>query len=247
MMLACQMLRSLSTQELIHFLPILVYTQLTQALFYLISQFIIEMTRRTFFSLFTGANIVHLSMSASLLSLQDAFNLDGYPETPVIQGTCNAATFQKRIASCLDASMMFHDLETFRNCLYYQAVVERYVFGGSEIPNSLCIHNQSQAIQTFKTIRTTISSCLSLYCREDKQCTSDLQRNSAFGYALSPPSLKFPTIEAFDICSYVAPFAFLNADIGGVGVCNNPSNSDTRRLIYHASVRFTSPTGFSLA
>ena len=124
---------------------------------------------------------------------------------------------------------MFGDLETFHNCLIYPAVAQLYgngSLGDSQLADSLGIHNQTQAMQTANNITTTINSCLSKYCGEDERCTSDLQRLGAFGYASSNVSsstyLTDPDIFRFDICNYVAPFAFLNADIGGVGVSTNP-------------------------
>lgn len=123
--------------------------------------------------------------------------------------------------------MMFGDLEIFVNCLIYPAVAGLYgngSLGDSHLTDLLGIHNQSQALQTANNISTTIYSCLSSYCGENKQCTSDLQQHSAFylgnntGYVLDHV---YSTIFTFEICKYVAPFSFLNADIGGIGVGTN--------------------------
>ena len=195
------------------------------------------MAAYTIFDASTGAGINNVSLLAPALSLQDAFalnNIDYIQGIGIFPGACSDARFQNCTASCLNASMMFGDLEIFHNCLLYPAVAELYVngsLGDSDLTDSLGIDNQSQPMQTANNITTTISSCLSSYCREDQQCTSDLQRLGAFyygnitGYAReNVDSLNYitnPTIFEFKICNYVAPFSFLNADIGGVGVGTN--------------------------
>ena len=175
-----------------------------------------------------GAIFRNASVSAPVLSLQDAFSLDieGNPVIGVFPGACSVASVQNCTASCLDASMMFGNLETFHNCLVYPAVAELYVNGTSFDPHltdSLGIHNQSQAMQAANNISTTIYNCLSSYCREDKQCTSDLQQHSSLSYMTYIDYEEQPnaTIYEFEICDYVAPFSFLNADIGGIGVSTN--------------------------
>ena len=207
------------------------------------------MAAYTMFNL-SGAKIHDFTVSAPALSLQDAFSLpdafslqDGIgdyefgrdPEIGVFTGACSVGRSQNCTASCLDASMMFGDLKTFHNCLIYPAVAELYVNGSLDDPqlaDSLGIHSQSQALPTANNISTSIFECLSSYCGEDKQCTSDLQRLSSFYYGNktayplqdddSPINLAIPTILYFEICDFVAPFSFLNADIGGIGVGTNP-------------------------
>ena len=184
----------------------------------------------TVFDLATGSSLYNASASAPALSLQDAFLLNSV----VFLGACSVASSQTCTDACLDASMMFCDLEIFHNCLTYPAVAGLHgngSLGDPHLADSLGIHNQSQALQTANNISTTIYNCLSSSCGENKQCTSDLQRHSAFyygnntGYVLDHvlyPTESGPTIIEFDICKYVAPFSFLNADIGGVGVGTNP-------------------------
>ena len=196
------------------------------------------MAAYTIFNPFTGAGVYNSSLSAPALSLQDAFGLyesEWDPELGVFAGACSVAKVQNCTDSCSDASMMFGNLEIFHNCLVYPAVAELYVngsLGDPHLADLLGIDNRIQAMQTANNITTTISSCLSSYCREDQQCTSDLQRLGAFyygnitGYArgniYSLDYITNPTIFEFKICNYVAPFSFLNADIGGVGVGTNP-------------------------
>ena len=198
------------------------------------------MAAYTMFDL-SGAALYNVSSSALTLSLQDAFGL--YPNYSqyigVFPEACNVAGPQNCTASCLNASMMFGDLEIFHNCLVYPAVADLYVngsLGDPHLADSLGILNQSQPMQTANNITTTIYTCLSSYCREDKQCTSDLQRFNAFYYRNKTEYdtdyasediywrsyLTVPTIFEFDICKYAAPDSFLNADIGGVGVGTNP-------------------------
>ena len=198
------------------------------------------------YSLFnlSGARLYDVNVSAPALSLQDAFSLeDGFgfyslewePTIGVFPGACSVAKFQNCTDSCLDASLMFGNLEIFHNCLVYPAVADLYSNGSLHDPqlaDSLGLHDRSEAMPTANNISTTIYSCLSSYCREDKQCTSDLQRLSSFyygnktGYARQnddSPINPVPTIFEFEICNYVSPFSFLNADIGGVGVSTNPA------------------------
>ena len=179
------------------------------------------MVAYTMFDLYTGAKLPDYSVSAPVLSLQDAFALYDFPEVAVFPGACSVANYENCTASCLDASTMFGGLEIFHNCLIYPVVAGLYGNGSLNDPSladSLGIHNQSQAMQTANNISTTIYSCLSTYCREDKHCTSDLG-HSEFEHTID---LLYPAILEFDICNYVAPFSFLNADIGGVGVSTNP-------------------------
>ena len=251
MKLACQMLVLLFIQEPIRSLRTLIRNQDT-ALFHRVSPSISRMVTYTMFNL-SGAKIYDFTVSARALSLQDAFSLpDAYslqdgigdyefgrgPEIGVFPGACSVASSQNCTASCLDASMMFGDLKIFHNCLIYPAVAELYVngsLGDAHLADSLGIDNQSQPMSTATNISTTIFTCLSNYCREDKQCTSDLQQLSSFyykngnktGYVGQNDNIRIyltvPTIFEFNICNYVAPFSFLNADVGGVGVSTNPA------------------------
>ena len=194
------------------------------------------MAALTIFNL-SGARLYDVNLSAPALSLQDAFDLSEIisQEIGVFPGACNVAGSQNCTASCSNASMMFGELEIFHNCLVYPAVAQLYVNGSLSDPHladSLGIQNQSQPMQTANNITTTIYTCLSSYCREDEQCTSDLQRFNAFYYRNNTEYasentywrsyLTYPAIFEFDICKYAAPFSFLNADIGGVGVGTNP-------------------------
>ena len=174
----------------------------------------------------SGAIIQNASVSAPVLSLQDAFGLQDFEfdQIGVFPKACSVAASQNCTASCLDASMMFANLEIFHNCLLYPAVAELYVNGSlsdSPLTDSLGIHKQSQAMQTANNISTTIYNCLSSYCREDKHCTYDLQQHSSFSYYIEYEEQPNATIFEFEICDYVAPFSFLNADIGGIGVSTN--------------------------
>ena len=191
------------------------------------------MAAYTMFNL-SGAKIYEITVSAPTLTLKDAFSLYDYEwdmAIGVYPEACSVATVQNCTASCLNASMMFGDLKTFHNCLVYPAVAELYVngsLGDPHLADSLGIHNQSQPMQTANNITATIHDCLTSYCGEDTQCTSDLQRHNAFYYGnhteyarenvYSPIDSTTPPIFEFNICNYVAPFSFLNADIGGVGV-----------------------------
>ena len=190
----------------------------------------------TLFNLSSGAIDKNISVSAPALSLQDAFsfiNLSPKPGFGVFQRACNIAGLQSCTTSCLNASALFGSLETFHNCLVYPAVAGLYIngsLGDMHLADSLGIGNETQAAQAASSITNTIYSCLSDYCDvgHDNRCKKDLQGNSSFQYdnntLYASGNIYFsieltePSISRFDICDYVAPFSFLNADIGGIGV-----------------------------
>ena len=180
----------------------------------------------------SGSTLYNGSTSAPTLSLQEAFPNRGYGGIQVFLGSCNSTGFQNCTASCLDASVLFSGLEIFHNCLIYPAVAGLYAngsLGDAHLADSLGINDKSQETQAAETITSQIYDCLSNYCGDDERCSTDLQENSAFTYGNQSTTngfldyFPYPSIYSFDICDYVAPFSFLNADIGGVGVSMNPT------------------------
>lgn len=192
---------------------------------------------RTLFNLSSGGIIGNASASQSALSLQDAFSFYEYSPELGIDGVglspdaCNITGLQNCTASCLNQSSLFGSLESLHNCLLYPAVAQLYVngrFGDAHLADSLGIDNKSHATQTANNITTIISSCLSDYCGVDKRCTENLPPSSGFfidNSTLSMPDSIYysfyydqPSIFQFDICEFVTPSSYLNADIGGIGV-----------------------------
>ena len=191
----------------------------------------------TLFNLSSGGLLGNASASQSALSLQDAFSFYEYSPEQGIDGVglssdaCNIAGLQNCTASCLNASSLFSSLESLHNCLLYPVVAQLYVngsFGDAHLADSLGIDNKSHPTQTANNITTLISSCLSDYCGVDQRCTDNLPPNSAFYFdnsTLSTPDAFYdpyynvqPSIFLFDICEFVTPSSYLNADIGGIGV-----------------------------
>lgn len=191
----------------------------------------------TLFNLSSGGILGNASASQSALSLQDAFSFYEYFPERYIDGVwlssdaCNIAGLQNCTASCLNPSSLFSSLESLHNCLLYPVVAQLYVHGSfsdAHLADSLGIDNKSHAIQTAKNITTLISSCLSDYCGVDKRCTDNLPPNRAFDFDNStlsildafydPFYIAQPSIFLFDICEFVTPSSYLNADIGGIGV-----------------------------
>lgn len=191
----------------------------------------------TLFNVSTGAVLGNVSAPASALSLRDAFTIYERPSELGIardSGACNSAGLQNCSASCSDASVLFGSLENLHNCLLYPAVAQLYVngsLGDSPLTEFLGIDNKSQANQTANSTIAAISSCLSDYCGGDKECNNELPPSRAFYYGIythsTPddvhPSAYYtgPPVLEFDICDFVAPSSFLNADIGGIGVSNS--------------------------
>ena len=216
----------------------------------------------TLYNISSGAILFTDSVAPPALGLQNAFPLDEVYSVvegiDVFSGACSVAGLQDCTAACLNPSVMFGSLEIFHNCLVYPAVADLYVNGSlsdSPLTDSLGIENHSQTTQTATYITSTIYNCLLDYCREDQQCQSDLQQNHTFSYSVFNGSIQgrarplytaSSSIFGFDVCHYVAPFSFLNADIGGIGVRITLCDFGARSLNYHLLTRFTSPTGFRL-
>ena len=112
---------------------------------------------------------------------------------------------------------MFDRLETFQNCLVYPIVANlsaHNALKNTSLADSLGINNGSQEAQVVQNITTTIFKSLSNYCGEQKSCKDSLQEFKSSYLA----DYTYPLMSDVDICFYVAPFSFLNPDIGGVGV-----------------------------
>ena len=166
------------------------------------------------------------SQTAASLGLLDVFSpliYDGFTsdsEIGVFTEACNIAGLQNCTASCSNVSAVFSTPQTFHNCLVYPAVAALYVngsLGSRNLADSLGINNESQPAQTAADITTTIVNCLLDSCGDNKHCEDDLKSNQT----ISVP-LPFIPLSRFDICDYSAPFSYLNADIGGVGVSTIP-------------------------
>lgn len=218
----------------------------------------------TLYNLSSGSIFDSANYLASTLSVQDVFGLmgtyKGADTVGVFQGACTSKETQNCTTSCLDASVMFGGLETYHNCLVYPAVANISASGNLSDPHladSLGIGSESQVARVAQTIAATIYHCLSDYCSGNTLCTIDLQAYNATSFlidnstnfltpnAYRPFGLPYPPILDFDICQHVAPFSFLNADIGGVGVRSTLPDYDIQILICPGSSRFTSHIGFS--
>ena len=140
---------------------------------------------------------------------------------------CDSIGAQNCTTCCLDTSVMFDSLETFHNCLIYTAVARLNAQGrlnDAHLTDSLGIDNGRPANQTAQNVTTLIFNCLFDYCGYNSKCKTDLQGYTASSYINETHAVhlgnfrSYHSILDFDICSYVAPFSFLNADVGGVGV-----------------------------
>ena len=182
----------------------------------------------------TGSVVQNSSVSAAALSLQGAFLPDISSDLPwtgywsdfigVFSGACSSATPQQNCtSSCLNASVMFGGLEIFHNCLLYPAVAALGSLKVTALADSLGIDDQSPSNQTASNITTTIRRCLSEYCGYDRECTAAVPKDDAFYFVNGTYlQLSWPQIFEFDICRFVAPFSFLDSDVGGVGVSIDP-------------------------
>ena len=175
-----------------------------------------------------------LNMTPSTFSFQDALNpfgayKSGSYSTPFLfqDGCPQDDGSQNCTASCQDENKVFGSLDTLHNCMVYPTVADLYARNNLSDP-ALPAHYNIQKAKVnstlYKTITTTIQTCLIDMCNATSGCMDELNRSDGYGMLSSPSNLTstFYLVSSryggsnFFLCEYI-PGSF-NPDIGGIGV-----------------------------